>query len=206
MILLHVHRLGHGLCTALYRMIRLCKFGASVRLYAVSVDSVESGGGNEARRAPGSNTRVHVYRTSTVRASAATGYALRGAHPDGGSLFNLETRETSTTVTAISIPYTNERLLFLLYEYMAAAERSAVSYTVLPVLGPTPTTTTTTTRRLATQEIHDAAVPSALRQRHSALSKVVGGARLRAVPVWDTAVVGHRPNRGSWRAPVRGCP
>ena len=68
---------------------------------------------------------------------------------------------------------------------MAAAERSAVSYTVLPMLGPTQTTTTTatTTRRLATQEIQDAAVPSALRQRHSALSKVISGARLRAVPV-----------------------
>ena len=68
---------------------------------------------------------------------------------------------------------------------MAAAERSAVSYTVLPMLGPTQTTTTTatTTRRLATQEIQDAAVTSALRQGDSALPKVVGGARLRAVPV-----------------------
>ena len=67
---------------------------------------------------------------------------------------------------------------------MAAAERSAVSYTVLPMLGPTPTLPPLLSpRRLAAQETQDAAVPSALRQRHSALSKVISGARLRAVPV-----------------------
>ena len=79
---------------------------------------------------------------------------------------------------------------------MAAAERSAVSYTVLPMLGPTPTLPPLLSpRRLAAQETQDAAVPSALRQRYSALAKVISGVSLCTVPVWGTAVVALGPTR-----------